>query len=166
MAITDVPVLANSEDAVLLQERRAICRVLVSGLQAASLRALHYARALGLQDTRALFFAFDADEAESMRRAWEHEGVDLPLEIVEAPFRDLGGPLVEYLRSLTADPDTIVSVVMPELVFSGWRALLHNQRALYVKRLLLFESRRALDERAVPTLIARARGTRSPGIGL
>ena len=30
---------------------------------------------------------------------------------------------------------------MPELVFSGWRALLHNQRALYVKRLLLFEER-------------------------
>jgi hypothetical protein len=28
---------------------------------------------------------------------------------------------------------------MPELVLRGWRRLLHNQRALYVKRLLLFE---------------------------
>ena len=28
---------------------------------------------------------------------------------------------------------------MPELVTRGWRRLLHNQRALYVKRLLLFE---------------------------
>ena len=26
-------------------------------------------------------------------------------------------------------------------VFTGWRALLHNQRALYLKRLLLFEPR-------------------------
>ena len=34
-----------------------------------------------------------------------------------------------------------VSVVMPELVFSGVRKLLHNQRALYIKRLLLFEPR-------------------------
>jgi len=30
---------------------------------------------------------------------------------------------------------------MPELVFSGPQRLLHNQRALYIKRLLLFEPR-------------------------
>ena len=30
---------------------------------------------------------------------------------------------------------------MPELVFRGWRRLLHNQRAFYVKRVLLFEPR-------------------------
>ena len=30
---------------------------------------------------------------------------------------------------------------MPELIFRGWRRLLHNQRAVYVKRLLLFEPR-------------------------
>jgi hypothetical protein len=30
---------------------------------------------------------------------------------------------------------------MPELVISGWRRLLHNQRALYLKRLLIFEPR-------------------------
>ena len=30
---------------------------------------------------------------------------------------------------------------MPELVFTGWQSLLHNQRALYLKRLLLFEPR-------------------------
>ena len=40
---------------------------------------------------------------------------------------------------LTADEDTAVLVIMPELVVSGWRRLLHNQRALFVKRLLLFE---------------------------
>ncbi|HSK15881.1 MAG TPA: hypothetical protein VK915_06895 [Gaiellaceae bacterium] len=30
---------------------------------------------------------------------------------------------------------------MPELLFTGWRRELHNQRALYLKRLLLFEPR-------------------------
>jgi hypothetical protein len=30
---------------------------------------------------------------------------------------------------------------MPELIFSGAACLLHNQRALYIKRVLLFESR-------------------------
>ncbi len=29
--------------------------------------------------------------------------------------------------------------MLPELVLRGWARLLHNQRALYLKRLLLFE---------------------------
>ena len=31
-------------------------------------------------------------------------------------------------------------VLMPELVTRGWRRLLHNQRALYIKRLLLLRA--------------------------
>ena len=37
------------------------------------------------------------------------------------------------------DQEETVLVLMPELVTRGWRRLLHNQKALYVKRLLLFE---------------------------
>jgi hypothetical protein len=33
----------------------------------------------------------------------------------------------------------VAVVVMPELVVRGPQRLLHNQRALYLKRLLLFE---------------------------
>jgi len=47
--------------------------------------------------------------------------------------------LLRHLRALTADGDTTVLVLMPEVVVRGWRRLLHNQRALYLKRLLLFE---------------------------
>ncbi len=43
--------------------------------------------------------------------------------------------------TITADPDAVAVVVMPELIFSGPQRLLHNQRALYIKRLLLFEPR-------------------------
>ena len=42
---------------------------------------------------------------------------------------------------LTDDGKTEVIVVMPELVLRGPRRALHNQRALYLKRLLLFEPR-------------------------
>jgi amino acid transporter len=133
VAITDVPAVRGEDE---IEPERLVCRVLVSGSTAASLRAVHYARTLGVADTKAVFFAFDAAETERMRREWIS---DAPLEIVEAPYRDLGDPLLRYLRGLTADPGTVVSVVMPELVTHGWRRLLHNQRALYVKRLLLFE---------------------------
>ena len=49
-------------------------------------------------------------------------------------------PIDDFLRDLTAD-GSIAVVVMPELVVHGWRRLLHNQRAFYLKRLLLFEPR-------------------------
>ncbi len=102
---------------------------------------LSYRRTLRLPDTKAVFFAFDSDEAKRIGREWERQGLGVPLEIIEAPFRDIGDPLLDYLRELTADPEVAVSVLMPELVFSGSRKLLHNQRALYIKRLLLFEPR-------------------------
>jgi amino acid transporter len=139
IVITNVPVLAESEQAVPLHERKLVTRVLVSGVQAASVRALQYAASLNLPDTRALSFAFDEEEARKVAGDWRRENLELPLDVIEAPYRDLGDPLLSYIRELTADPDTMVSVVMPELVFSGWRTLLHNQRALYIKRLLLFE---------------------------
>ena len=99
------------------------------------------AQAYGLPDTRAVFFAFSAEEADRMKRDWLDTGLETPLEVVEAPFRDIGTPLLAYLRELTADPDVAVAAVMPEIVVRGWSRLLHNQRALYVKRLLLFEPR-------------------------
>ena len=105
------------------------------------MRALNYVRTLGFADARALFFAFDLEEARAIRREWKWEAVEFPLEVVEAPFRDLGEPLLAHLREITSDPHQVAVVVMPELVLTGWRKLLHNQRALYLKRLLLFEPR-------------------------
>jgi amino acid transporter len=139
IVIANVPVVGGNGTET--SPKRVAARVLVSEVHASSLRAVNYARTLKLPDTKAVFFAFDADEAERVERDWHREALGLPLEILEAPFRDLGDPLRAYIRELTADPDTAVSVVMPELVFNGARKLLHNQRALYIKRLLLFEPR-------------------------
>ena len=82
---------------------RALGRVLVSGVHGASLRAVAYAQTLELDDVRAVFFAFDGEEARAIRRDWERYDVQLPLDVVEAPYRDLGDPLLHYLRALTAD---------------------------------------------------------------
>src|SRR5581483_6178375 len=87
------------------------------------------------------FFAFDASESDRIRNEWRLRPMPVPLEIEEAEFRDLGDPLLAHLRRITADPESAVVVVLPELVFSGPQRLLHNQRSLYIKRLLLFEPR-------------------------
>jgi amino acid transporter len=113
-------------------------RIFVSGANAASMRALNWAEAVGLPDTRAVNFAFDETEASTIRRKWLAEEARVPLEVLAAPYRDIGDPLLAYLRELTDDGHDVL-VVLPELILRGWARLLHNQRALYVKRLLLVE---------------------------
>jgi hypothetical protein len=139
VVVTDVPVLAERANQPLPQ--RPVCRILVSGAHAATMRAVRYASTLGFEDTKAIFFAFDAADAARIRKEWQARKIPAELEIDEAPFRDIGDPLLRYLRGITADPDAVAVVILPELIFRGWRRLLHNQRALYIKRLLLFEPR-------------------------
>ena len=136
MVIADVPVVRGRE---VQEPKRLVVRVLVSAVNATSMRAVNYASALDVDDVRGVHFAFSPEEAKEIKAEWLRSGPRIPLEVDDAPYRDIGGPLLTYLRELTAEEGTEVLVLMPELVFRGWRRVLHNQRALYVKRLLLFE---------------------------
>jgi hypothetical protein len=133
VVVVDVPTVDEDPGG-----RPLAVRVFVSGVNAASMRALNWAGAVGLPDTRAVNFAFDENEAEGFRRKWRTGNARVPLEVLAAPYRDIGDPLRAYLRDLTTDGYDVL-VVLPELILRGWARLLHNQRALYVKRLLLVE---------------------------
>ena len=141
VAVADIPRLVGGSDVQAVEPSRAVCVVPVADVHAASLRAVVYARSLGFRETKAVSFAFDEDDARRVERDWLRFPTGVPLEVVEAPFRDVGQPLLTYLRGITADPEAVAVVVMPELVARGTDRLLHNQRALYLKRLLLFEPR-------------------------
>src|SRR6476661_3065051 len=82
VVVTDVPLLAP--DGALALPRHAVCRILVSGAHAASMRAANYASTLGMPDTRAVYFAFDRDEADQLRAEWAVKNMPVPLEIEEA----------------------------------------------------------------------------------
>jgi len=138
--VADVPRLAE-QDAGFVEPGRVSCIVPVANVHAASLRAVLYARSLGFRDTKAVSFAFEESDAREIERDWERFPTGVPLEVLEAPYRDVGSPLLGYVRQITADPEAVAVVVMPELVARGVDRLLHNQRALYLKRLLLFEPR-------------------------
>ena len=77
--------------------QRAVCRILVSGAHAATMRAVHYASTLGFEDTKAIFFAFDAEEAARMRSDWRD---------AEDPCRagDRRGAVPRHRRSSPALP--------------------------------------------------------------
>ncbi len=137
--VTDVPVVTTRRRPESKTPDKVVVRVLLANVHAGAMRAISYANSLGVEDVRAVSFAFDAEEADRFRGEWRRAGLSLPLDLSDAPYRDIGTPLRAYVRGLTAEPGTVVNIVMPEMVVRGWARVLHNQRALYIKRLLLFE---------------------------
>jgi amino acid transporter len=147
VVVTDVPLVpeelersAASHAEHPTEVVRHVVVVPVSGVHDATVRAVVYAKSLRPSHVEGLFFMGDPEEGAEVVQAWHERGLDIPLVMVESPFRDLGIPLLEEVRKQTDRGDTIVTVVLPELIPAHWwENLLHNQTAFYIKRLLLFE---------------------------
>lgn len=112
--------------------------VVVGGVNRCSLAAIRYARAVRAPDTVAVTVAIDEDHAAFMRQEWERNHVDLPLEIIESPFRDLTGTVLDYLNDLDRRWNhDYLSVVIPEFVLPRWyQGFLHNNSALALRMAL------------------------------
>jgi amino acid transporter len=143
VVITDAPLMEDPRHPHPLRPlipERTVALVFVSAAHDMAMRAVNYARSLRPSEARAVFFALDPSEAEHIMREWEERRVPMQLDIVEAPFRDLTTPILQEVRRVTSRPDSTANVIIPELIVSRFRQrLLHNQRALFIKRLLLFE---------------------------
>ncbi len=114
--------------------------VLVGTVHRGVLEALAYSRSL--QPNRLLAVTVVSDEAEQERieRQWAERKIDVPLEIVHSPYRELSRPILRFIDELDARYENdIITVVVPEFVVgSWWGQLLHNQSALLLKGRLLF----------------------------
>jgi amino acid transporter len=156
VVVTDVPVVADDvgdAGAEPLIPGRTVTLVFVSAVHDATIRAVNFAVSLGAPETRAVTFELDPELSHGIEEAWFDQRLGIPLDIVEAPFRDLTGPMLAEVRRYTERPDTVVNVVIPEFLVSKWRHyLLHNQNALFIKRLFLYEERALLS--SVPFVIA------------
>ena len=144
VVVTDVPVVKSPNDDATprgsLIPARTVALVFVSGVNDAVVRAVNYARSLKATETRAVFFAFEPQQIDDIQAGWAERHIPVSLDIVEAPFRDLTGPVLEEVRRVTARRGSVASVILPELVLPKfYQRFLHNQRSLFIKRLLLFE---------------------------
>ncbi|MFF4353727.1 APC family permease [Streptomyces sp. NPDC001530] len=124
----------------LVPPSRVFGIVLVSTIHKPTLRALAYARAFRPDQLEALTVSVDRDEAAALRSRWEEYGLEVPLKIIDSPYREVTRPVVEYVRSIRREsPRDIVAVFIPEYVVGHWwENLLHNQSALWLKSRLLF----------------------------
>jgi amino acid transporter len=122
------------------REERII--VPIAGIDRAVVQAVNVGRSIA-RDVRGVLISDEPAEAAAIRERWEHQLPDVPLVIVESPYRALVGPLLAYLDVLDQawppdKPDPITFVVIPEYVArSWWERLLYNQSAKRLRTVLL-----------------------------
>ncbi len=114
--------------------------VLVGRVHKGVLQALAYAKSLNPHQLLAVSVVSDEEEQERLARNWAEFGIDVPLEFVHSPYREVTRPLLRFIDELDAAYDNdILTVIIPEFVVKHWwEHLLHNQSALILKGRLLF----------------------------
>jgi amino acid transporter len=104
------------------------------------IQSLAYAKSIHPDFLHAVSIAYDPEQADRLREQWERFDFDVPLDMVDSPYREINEPLLEYLDQLDRRSSSdVVTVIIPELVVHRWwQQLLHNQTALWLKVRLLF----------------------------
>ncbi len=126
-------------DGVLPSRTHSI--VLVSKLHLPTRRALAYARATRPDTLEAITVNVDDADTRRLVREWENSEINVPLKVVESPYREITKPVLDYVKRVRKDaPRDVVTVFIPEYVVGHWwEQVLHNQSALRLKGRLLFE---------------------------
>lgn len=108
--------------------------VLVPDVHRGVVPALEYAREIS-KDHRAVHIEINPADTQRLKERWEQWGGDMPLVIIESPYRSLIGPLVEYVKQVRQDhPRHLITVVLPEFVVTRWwERALHNNSAFLIK---------------------------------
>jgi amino acid transporter len=114
----------------------------IPGVNRAVVQALNVARSI-TTDIRAVYVSDDAKRSDEVRERWAQVVPDVPLVVVESPYRAVIAPVVAYLDVLdrtwpSEREEPITFVLIPEYVArSWWERLLYNQAAKQLRATLL-----------------------------
>ena len=127
--------------------RRNIVLVPINGVNQAVIRAVDYARSRP-GEVRAVMVDVDTQATARIQIQWAQWGCGIQLTILPCPYRSVLSSILDYVEDLlNKEPDTWVTVVIPEILPARWwHNILHNQRALMLKASLLFKDRVILTD--------------------
>jgi amino acid transporter len=113
--------------------------ILVAGMNRGAIAALTYARAISPNVT-ALTVDLDPTSTSRLRMRWSEWAPDVPLVVLDSPYRSVIQPLLQYVDKMDKQRDgDYMTIILPEFVpAKWWQHLLHNQTALLIKAALLF----------------------------
>ncbi len=122
------------------EELRHTAVVPVAGINKMVLAAIEYARSIS-KDVVAVHVNRDGEHPDELHQQWHSWAPDVPLIILESPYRSIRGPLLRFIDEIRnwRDED-VVTVVIPEFVSNRWwHHFLHNQTTAFLKVALLFK---------------------------
>ncbi|HXK34852.1 MAG TPA: APC family permease [Dehalococcoidia bacterium] len=110
----------------------------VDRITRAVLRSVEYARTIS-PNVRAIHVTDDVDAGNQLKREWEATVLDVPLIVIQSPYRSFVLPVISYIDALDqADPGQYVTVVLPEIrTVWPWQRFLHNQSAQRLRKALI-----------------------------
>ena len=114
----------------------------VSSINKVTLAALRYAQSIS-KDVIAVLINVQNQDPVRLSRTWHERAPDVPLVILESPYRSLLSPFLTFLEEVEQFRENgIVTVLLPEFVSARWwQHILHNQSGLLIKAALLFKPR-------------------------
>jgi amino acid transporter len=112
--------------------------VLINGVHAGTLNALEYARSIS-DNCTALSVETDPARTPKLKQDWQKYAADIPLVILQSPYRSLVQPITRYLDTVhQATPNHRITVVIGEFVPSKWWfTFFHGNTGLLLKLWLL-----------------------------
>jgi len=112
----------------------------ISTFHKGTAKAISYALSIS-NDVRAVYIALDPERSVKIKDIWKNWCIDIPLVILESPYRSIIRPLLDYIDQLQKeDEDQLITVILPEFVAAKWwQQILHNQTALMIRGILMFK---------------------------
>jgi amino acid transporter len=131
---SDLPVGVPA--AVAVDSPREHVIVPVDGVNKIALGAIGMAREISNRVT-AVHITDDPEQAEEFAKQWERAVPDVPLLIIESPYRAFVAPMLRYLERLDEIEEQRITVILPTFVARHWwERILHNRDVLRLRPFL------------------------------
>ncbi|MBD2162963.1 APC family permease [Calothrix membranacea FACHB-236] len=123
--------------------------VIVGHLNRGTVEALDYARTIADEIVAVHVDINGSTDREQLQEKWRQLESDIPLEIIDSPYRSVITPIVDFVSQFEErHPDVFTTIIIPAFVTRNWwDSILHNQTTLFLKTAL-----RAKKSRVVTTV--------------
>lgn len=117
-----------------VREVKTTVLLLVPRLHRGILKAIAYSKAM-TKDVRAIHVTLDPKSVGHIKEDWNRFGADIPLVILDSPYRSFVDPITDYIdQTVAEDPSMMITVIVPQAVPKyWWQGLLHNNAAVPLK---------------------------------
>ena len=122
--------------------------VVVGNLNRGTVEALDYARSIA-DEIVGVHVDIGSTDREKLQQRWQELEPDIPLVILDSPYRSVVSPIVDFIGKFEAQhPGVLSTIIIPAFVTRNWwENILHNQTTIFLKAAL-----RAKKSRVVTTV--------------